>query len=129
MNTYVRCIFEPNKPIYTQIKRTWPSQPWNHNRWDTAHLCLKLPKNGWGSNYFYDITKAAICKWLKKTMTKNKNKKNQNKIAHCCAKKSSNEKPMAELWLTMKTKLSWTTNENEERATARRCRSWCYKTF
>lgn len=23
--------------------------------------------------------------------------KNQNKIAHCCAKKSSNEKPMAEL--------------------------------
>ena len=24
-------------------------------------------------------------------------KKTQNKIAHCCAKKSSNEKPMAEL--------------------------------
>lgn len=80
MNTYVRCIFEPNKPIYTQIKRTWPSQPWNHNRWDTAHLCLKLPKNGWGSNYFYDITKAAICKWLKKTMTKNKNEKTRIKL-------------------------------------------------
>lgn len=80
MNTYVRCIFEPNKLIYTQIKRTWPSQPWNHNRWDTAHLCSKLPKNGWGSNYFYDITKAAICKWLKKTMTKNKNKKTRIKL-------------------------------------------------
>lgn len=26
-----------------------------------------------------------------------KQKKKQNKIAHCCAKKSSNEKPMTEL--------------------------------
>ena len=128
MNTYVGCIFEPNKLIYTQIKRTWPSQPWNHNRWDTAHLCSKLPKNGRGSNYFYDITKAAICKWLKKTMTKNKNKKTRIKL-RTVVQRNQVTRSLWQNYDTMKTKLPRTTNENEERATARRCRSWCYKHF